>query len=127
MRLVVIEDRMYPEDASDNGMDILAYWFTDDVGSWIDSWRKWLNNDSEATESNATWLEKYKDEIIFGSITDMIQSKGRFFEPTDEQMITVPREQVIEMLNTWEQLIKTKPDKIMITEENGVFKMFEVQ
>jgi hypothetical protein len=61
------------------------------------------------------------------TIVDIIQSKRVFFELADEQMITVPKKQVIEMLNTWEQLIKTKPDKIMIIEEDGVFKMFEVQ
>ena len=130
MRLVVIEDRMYPEDASDNGMDVLAYWFTDDVGSRnSQGWIEWINDDSEEaedTESNATWLEKYEGKVVFGSITDLIQAKG-IYKPKEKEIIRVPREQVIEMLNTWEQLIKTKPDKIMITEEDGVFKMFEVQ
>ena len=113
------------------GMEILADWFLYDVGSRnSQSWNRWVNDESEAaeaTECNATWLEKYKDEIIFGSITDMIDSKGPLFEPADYQMISVSKENVIEMLEIWGQLSKIRPPQIMITEENGVFKMFEVQ
>ena len=118
------------EDYENYGMEILADWFKYDVGSRnSQGWIKWLNDDSEEaedTESNATWLEKYEGKIVFGSITDLIQAKG-IYKPKEKEIIRVPREQVIEMLNTWEQLIKTKPHKIMITEEDGVFKMFEVQ
>ena len=130
MKFVVIKNRGYPQDTPHYGMEILAYWFTDDVGGYAKSWIRWVNDESEAaeaTESNATWLEKYKDQIIFGSIIDMIQSKGILFEPTDDQMISVPKKNVIELLKTWEQLLKTQPQQIMITEEDGVFKMFEVQ
>ena len=129
MKFVVIEDRVHPLDTPYYGMEILSYWFAHDVRNHSQGWIEWLNDDSEEaedTESNATWLEKYQGKVVFGSVTDLIQAKG-IYKPKEKEIIRVPREQVIEMLNTWEQLIKTKPDKIMITEEDGVFKMFEVQ
>ena len=127
MNSIIIEDRLYPQETSNYKLEILAYWFTDDVRNHAQGWIEWLNDDRyEDTDSNATWLEKYKGNIILGNITDWIQAKNPY-KPKEEDVIKIPKENVIELLNTWEQLLKTRPKEIMITEENGVFKMFEVQ
>lgn len=138
MRHVVLREyneRIYdPIHTDDYGMDVLAYWFAHDVRNNPTEWIKWINEDSyEDTESNATWLEKYWPndytcKITFGSLSDMAQTpKGKIYAPKEERTITILKDNIIELLKSWEQLLKTRPNKIMITEENGIYKMFEVQ
>ena len=142
MKSICIKKTLYSYSANkliDNGnyqLEILADWFTDDVGSWIPSWREWLNDrseEAETTESNATWLEKDwlpngACNITFGSITDLVQApREKVFVPKAGSTISIPRENVIELFNTWENLLKNGSNEIMIVEEDGVYKMFEVQ
>ena len=138
MRHVILKEhngRIYdPIHTDDYGMDVLAYWFAHDVRDNPSGWIKWINEDKyEDTESNATWLEKYWPgnstcEIIFGSLSDMAQTpKGRIYVPKEERTITILKSNVIDLLNSWEQLLKTRPKQIIITEENGIYKMTEVQ
>jgi hypothetical protein len=138
MRHVMLKEyngRIYdPIHTDDYGMDVLAYWFAHDVRDNTNGWIKWISEDSyEDTESNATWLEKYWSdegtcEIIFGSLSDMAQtSRGKIYVPKEERTITILKGNVIDLLNSWERLLKTHPKQIMITEENGIYKMFEVQ
>lgn len=124
----------YPRTTDDYGMEILAYWLAHDVKNSTDGWIEWLNNDDyEDTDSNATWLEKEitpqgDQEIIFGSLANMINNtkKGKY-NVKESDILRISKEKVIEILNTWKQLLKTRPDQIMITEENGIYKMSEVQ
>jgi len=116
-------------------MEILGEWFTDDVSDRIDTWLDWFEDRdklAEDTESNATWLEKAwlpdgNCNVTFGSIVDLIQDKAPIYIPDPKRILIMPRENVIELLKTWKELLKICPDKIMITEENGVYKMFAVQ
>ena len=122
-------------DYSNIKMEILGEWFTDDVSDSIDTWLEWFEDRdklAEDTESNATWLEKEwlsdgRCNVTFGSIVDLIQDKSPIFIPNLNRILIMPRENVIELLKTWKDLLKICPDKIMITEENGVYKMFAVQ
>lgn len=116
-------------------MEILADWFTHDVSSNPDTWLEWLEDRyklADDTESNATWLEKewFADgncNVTFGSIVDLIQDKSPIFIADPNRVLVMPRENVIELLKTWGELLKINPNQIMITEENGVYKMFAVQ
>ena len=47
--------------------------------------------------------------------------------PDPARILIMPRENVIELLKTWKDLLKICPNQIMITEENGVYKMHAVQ
>lgn len=115
-------------------LSILADWFTDDVAGHIPSWREWLVDRSEAaesTESNATWLEKdWLDDgsciVTFGRTLEIfLVPKGQIYAPKDEDLLFIPLDKVLELLDTWEKLIKNRPVGIIITEENGVYTMFE--
>ena len=57
----------------------------------------------------------------------MLNTRKRVYAPKETEVACLSKDNAIELLNTWEQLIKTRPEQIMITEENGVYKMFEVQ
>lgn len=117
------------------GLEILGEWFTDDVAHRIDSWIEWFNDRdklAENTESNATWLEKewLPDggcNVTFGSIVDLIQDESPVYIPKEEDIIVMSLKNVLELLNTWQQLLKLRPNQIMIIEECGIYKMFAVQ
>lgn len=116
-------------------MEILGDWFTDDVSDNPDTWLEWLDDrdkSAEDTESNATWLEKEwlsdgNCNVTFGSIVDLIQDKSPIFIADKNRILIMPRENVIELLKAWAKLLKICPNLIMITEENGVYKMFAVE
>ena len=113
------------KDASRYGLEILAEWFTDDVRN-IKSWIEWFNNDEyNETDSNATWLEKHGENIVFGSITDLMTKKN--YEIPGKYTVTVAKQNVLELLIVWEKVLKTRPNEIMLVEEDGVYRMFEVQ
>ena len=114
-------------------MEVLGDWFVHDVSDDIHWWIEWLNDDNyDTTESNATWLDKDwmadgECMITFGSIVDMIQDKKLIYIPDQNRVVILTKHNIIELLNTWDELLKTRPEQIMITEENGVYKMFAVQ
>ena len=122
-------------DYSNIKMEILGEWFTDDVSDRIKPWINWFNDQdklTENTESNATWFEKEwlpngACNVTFGSIVDLIQDKAPIYIPDPARTLIMPRENVIELLETWKELLKTCPNQIMITEEGGIYKMFAVQ
>ena len=117
-------DKIY--DDSNSQLEILADWFTDDVGDDSKHWTAWFNNDEYVeTDSNATWLEKRGSDIIFGSIAESMVIKN--YEIPGKHTVTLSKQNVLELLAVWEQILKTHTNEIMIIEENGVFRMFEVQ
>lgn len=122
------------KDTRDGKLEILADWFLHDVSNRLETWFEWLNDNSyEETDSNATWLEKEintlgEQEILFGSLAHMIDnSKKGLYKPKESDFARLSKKNVIELLNTWQQLLQTRPNEIMITEENGIYKMFAVQ
>ena len=138
MNFVIIENikgGYLPKSDNNLKMSILAYWFVQDVGTAIKTWLEWLEDRdklADDTESNATWLEKEwlsdgSCNVTIGSIVDLIQDKAPIFIADPNHILVIPRENVIELLNAWKELLKTRPKQIMITEENGVYKMSEVQ
>ena len=125
MKIKKIEGSYFPRSTDDYGMEILGYWFAHDVRN-IKSWTAWFNNDEYSeTDSNATWLEKHGNDIIFGSITDLMTKKN--YEIPGKYTVTLSKQNVLELLAVWEQMLKIFPNEIMLVEENGVYKMFEVQ
>lgn len=138
MNFVVIENirgGYLPKPGNNLKMGILAYWFVQDVGTNIKTWLEWLEDRdklADDTESNATWLEKEwlsdgSCNVTFGSIVDLIQDKSPIFIADPNRVLVMPRENAIELLKTWGELLKIRPNQIMINEENGVYKMFAVQ
>ncbi len=113
-------------------LEILGEWFTDDLSDCFNPWREWFNDDSsEDTDSNATWLEKNwlpdgTCTVTFGALTDLIQARGVYVEDPN-RVVKMPKTNVLELIDTWEEMLRIKPDEIMITEENGIYKMFAVQ
>ncbi len=116
---------------------INSYFYHTEVTSEFDNTKletlgEWFNDDfSEDTDSNATWLEKNwlpdgTCMITFGALTDWIQAKGIYVVNPD-RVVKMPKANVLELIDTWEEMLKIKPDQIMITEENGIYKMFAVQ
>ena len=131
MRYVYIKkNNSYIRDAcSDFNMITIADWFTDDVGTGRHSWIGWLSDDSEdrqETSSNATWLMKCDNDMIaLASIADIIECGSK---PLPESEISyISKFNLIELVKTWEAVIKNRPKQIVIIEENGIYRMEEVQ
>ena len=111
-------------------LSVLADWLTDDVRNNFDSWRKWLcdiSEDMQETESNATWLNKHENQLMLTAITDIMIYEYQGNPIPEGYRIHMSIQNAIELINSWEELLKTKPEQIMIYEENGVYRMKEVQ
>jgi hypothetical protein len=113
---------------SDFNMVTVAEWFTCDVNSSSDDWESWLNNDSDVykeNESNATFLEKHRAQIKMISIIDIINHEPN--SVPESEISYVAKSNLIEILKTWDLLIKNRSQQIAIYEEDGVYRMEEVQ
>jgi hypothetical protein len=58
---------------------------------------------------------------------NILNIKKGVYAPKETEVACLSKDNAIELLNTWEQLLKTRPEQIMITEENGGYKIFKVQ
>lgn len=115
-----------PEDLR---VETIAEWLTDDVGTRSEKWKKWISSSEttlDSVSSNASSLVKYEGKIIITS-----QYAGRGLEGYDEipnkYTVLISPANLIEILDTWQMMLQLRPNKIVITEENGVYKMFGVQ
>jgi hypothetical protein len=120
----------FAENIPNDTISILYEWFRDDVGSSVDSWREWLSDNSEEMqdmESNATWLEKEGDKVTLGLITDIILYCRNGLEIPENYKIMISIKNAIELIDSWEKLIQTCPPKLIIYEENGIYRLEEVQ
>lgn len=131
MRSIKIKETEYSYQAgysNDPGMNVLAEWLTDDVSSSVQRWERWIKDDSEdmqSTSSNATWLDKDGDNIILGSIMDLNQY-GSSSIP-EQNMISIPKENVLVLIERWGEFCNHGFEEVIIIEENGVYRMEEVQ
>ena len=124
-------DGMYiPISTTDESLYVITEWFRSDVVKSFDSWREWLNDSSEdmqAAESNATWLEKHGDQLTLTAITDILTYEYEGNPIPEGYRIHMSIQNAIQLIDSWEELLKTKPEQIMIYEENGVYRMEVVQ
>lgn len=130
LRLLPDGGRYFSEDATNCKVEVLADWLTDDVSTRCDSWRKWLNDNSEKmqdTESNATWLEKYGDKILMGAITHIMIFEHEGLSTPEEYKVMISIKNAIELIDSWEGLIKTCPLRLILYEENGIYRLEAVQ
>lgn len=94
-------------------MSIIACFLTDDVGSDIVGWKKWLDDEkSEYTSSNASLLEKEDNKVIIVHLWF-----GENYEGEDEVELT--KRQFIYLLDRWDKFRNKKSEEIIITLENG--------
>lgn len=101
------------EEHNSNKLPFLAYFLTDDVqyvGS--ESWKRLISNlkDDETTGGNISFLDRIGNKIVIGdNLAD------------DRYAITyeIFIENLLEVLDQWEQLCKKRPQEIWIFEENG--------
>jgi hypothetical protein len=111
---------------SDFNMRMIAEWFTDDVSSGVKSWREWILDDNPEAiniSSNATWLEKDENIILFGAVTDLMQ-----YDPVpDEYIVSMTKDNVLKLLEDWDRLYKLRFKELVITKENGIYRIEEVQ
>ena len=119
-----------PISTSNQSLYTVVEWFRDDVGRRFNLWREWLNNTDEnmqVAEANATWLEKHDGQLILTAIADIMIYGSENKPIPEEYRICMSIENAIELINSWEELLKTKPEQIMIYEEGGIYRMKEVQ
>jgi hypothetical protein len=122
-------DGMYiPISTTNEALYVITEWFRSDVVKNFDSWREWLRSigeDKREAESNATWLEKHGDQLTLTAITDILTYEYQGNPIPEGYRIHMSIENAIELINSWEELLKTKPEQIMIYEENGIYRMKE--
>lgn len=101
-----------PDTVQGNNLAILCFFLLDDVGYYaINIFRGWLDDlFSNQNSSNYSYQQKIKNRIIISNIFNDDESKEETFETTIDELHII--------LNHWEELLKQKPDKIIITKEN---------
>lgn len=107
-------------------LEVLADWLLYDV--WTDSahWTEWINYQKKDTaSSNTTWLIKYEGQIVLCGSTDMQRIKD--YEIPGKYTVVISPDNLIELLDTWQIMLQLRPNQIVITEENDIYKMFAVQ
>lgn len=115
-----------PEDLR---LETIAEWFTDDVGTRSERWKKWINNSEPALDSvssNASSLVKYEGNIIISSQYAGHGLEG-YYEIPSKYTVLISPDNLVEILDTWQMMLEIRPNKIVITEENGNYKMFASQ
>ena len=97
-------------EASSNEIEMLASFISGDIA-----------DDIEGTFEALNEPEKYCFPGEFFSAD--IKGENVIIEPylIGTTTITIPRDKFIQIIHEWDKIIKTKPKKIIITEENGKY------
>lgn len=120
----------YTKEEHTDSIILLADWLMDDVDDY-NFWYDWLgdHDNAEATfvGCNSTWLYKNNNLVTIGSIGDVIMYEHKGKQTPENHKVKLSVDNAIELLISWEELLKIKPEHIIIYEENGVYRMEEVQ
>jgi hypothetical protein len=104
------------KDSSEDGMYILSFFLTDDVGPHITSFMEWgLTNkwENDETSGNCTLLQKENDHILLSDL---------YSEEDVPTKLKLSKEQYRQILTDWEEkVLKLKPKEVIIKYENGEF------
>lgn len=109
---------------------VVADWLTDDVNGAFEFCYDWLSGMDEASndvEFNATWLEKDGDVITMGSLADIMIYWPKGLDVPAENKVVLSTKNAIELIDSWRKLLKIRPERIMIYEEDRVYRLEEVQ
>ena len=94
---------------------VLTGFFTSDVGSSVESFVKFIQNiDEDGTSSNYCFLEKEDDDVIIGC---------QFDEDPYENGIRMSQKEFLSMLNQWRELVKQKPQEIIVYKEGESYRL----
>ena len=98
------------EKCNNKTLKILIGFLIDTIGKTNDI-IEWINDHKNLNDSptETYYAEKINKNISIGALA--------FEGPT----ITIPKNTFTEIIHEWENLLKTKPQKIIITEENGKY------
>lgn len=101
-------------DASNIAMNNVGNFLATDVGCYWPTFKTWALDDSQdSTNSNITSLEKKNGNII---LTDLYSLEE---VPTE---CIIPIKQFVQLLDDWENKVcKTRPEEVIIKDENGEF------
>src|ERR1700750_1211292 len=98
------------EESSDNSINILYYFLSDDVNSDAAGFQKYLNDPSELyISSNFCSLEKDGENIIIGCCFDEEISQEEYYK----NALTVSTKSLYDLLTEWDKAWKEKPDEII--------------
>lgn len=104
-------------DASDRQFRVLGIFLGNDVYFAFGLNFLAILRDPLQTVSGGNVTSLFK-EGEFVEIYDALQD-----DYTEEYCCVIKRSELIKLLEQWQELMKSKPEIIMITEENGVFAM----
>ena len=109
----------YPGKRSSQAIGYLGGFLCCDVGSSIDSWREWINDQkSKDVGSNYSHLEKHDNSIFIAFEIDY------FNETPDAPVFELSVTQMNYVLDRWKEALEKKPNKIIITKnDNGEIKV----
>lgn len=113
---IKFEPLLWVVKADIRGMYSIGYCLTDDVSygggkrriDWI------LDERYDIGCSNHTFMEKDNDKIIVGDL---------FTQDSSEAAIWVPTSAMIDLLQQWDEVCKTKPEEVTIYYENEKFRI----
>ncbi len=90
--------------STDGRLRVFGYFLTDDVGSFLPSWRAWLRNDAQKdTSSNATALHKEGDRVFLESV---------WLE--DGPRLDLPLKELMDVVEQWAAVRKAPPQFITV-------------
>lgn len=103
------------EKASDASLEGLGMFLVDDVGPDIAFYLNWLNDSSSMGASgNICDLTKDGNNVLI-QLSEGIFGRGG--------VLKIEQENFKNLLNDWANLMSFQPAKILIEQENGIFKL----
>ena len=132
MRFVCLQlskDGRYTKEAHTDCIILLADWLIDDVGDFM-FWYDWLDNQNKESTfigCNSSWLNKDNNVVTMGSIGDIVIYEHKDLQTPENHKINLSVGNTMELLISWENMLKAKPEQIMIYEEGVIYRMKEVQ
>jgi hypothetical protein len=110
---------IYELENEHNSLEELAIFLYFEVGRGSSRWIRLLNTlkeDGDETSGNLMTIEKRGNDVYIGNV---------YYEgPEDEQdYFVISKSQLTKLMIEWEQLMKEKPDVIILSEQSGKFEL----
>ncbi len=116
VKLFLRDDDYYSDKISSYEMFILVNFLLSEVSLASSSWKNWILDPSQdLTLGNITEVDKEGDHIF---LRDLFSE-----EPEGGPYLKISIKELLNIIDSWDQLLKTKPKEILITRENGTITM----
>jgi hypothetical protein len=114
VKIVFNDGRFRYKEANTEEMSNLGFFLATDVGCYSKHYREWvLDENMSGFGGNFSNVDKEGDYLFIGCEFSEEKDRGPYLK--------IHRDELIKILDTWEQFCKTRPKEILITQDGETF------